>query len=130
MWYYQAQFWRGWALAMADDSEGLRLMEESMDRFFQAEEIIETTIFFCAQSEAYLRMGDLECADARVDRGLEMANQTGERFYEVPLLQQKVACLKERRLPPLEEITKLRTKAQRRAKEQGALAFIGTAGST
>ena len=120
MWFYHARFWRGWAMSLADEAEGLTIMEDAMSRFFQSEEVIETTIFFCAQSEAYLSLGDLDQAEASVDRALAHAEQTGEKFYEVPLLRQKIACLTIRNPSPLEEIAELHARAEARAKEQGA----------
>lgn len=122
MWYYQAQFWHGWALAAKGDRDGLRLMEESMIRFDEASEVVELSIFYCALSKAYLGFNEVDDAIQRVDAALKLVEEFGERFFQAPLLFQKAHCLTAAKVADPTDIERLRAQAQALAQHQNAKA--------
>jgi len=124
MWYHQARFFLGWACALGGDRVGLDMMEASMNRFRNAQELVEQSFFYGVLAERYLAVGSAERALENVERGLDLVSRLGERFFEAPLLQLKARCLSsapDASTP--EEIAGLFAQAQQLAIGQGAAAW-------
>jgi tetratricopeptide (TPR) repeat protein len=128
MWFHQAAFFLGWADAVDGDESGLTAMEASMTRFRDAGELVEQSLFYGIMAEQYLAYEKQQLALEAVESGLELVDRLSERFFEVPLLQMKVRCLRgqEPNADDPVQITNLLDRAHRVALEQGAVAWEQT----
>src|SRR5262249_23668825 len=121
MWYHHARFFLGWADAVDDNRAGLEMMEASMNRFRSTHELVEQTLFYGILAERYLAAGFLERALENVERGLELVNRLGERFFEAPLIRIKVQCLTgSSDVNTAKEVAELTIRANQLAMEHGA----------
>lgn len=121
MWFHHAQFFLGWALTSEGERGGFEMMEESMQRFRRAHEMVEQTLFYYLLAERYLADGNCNRARHNVDLGLALVKQLGERFFEVPLLRLKALCCEAGDQPAeADEVATLNTLADKTAREQGA----------
>jgi class 3 adenylate cyclase/tetratricopeptide (TPR) repeat protein len=124
MWYHHARFFLGWADALANDRAGLETMEASMNRFRNAQEVVEQSLFYGLLAERYLDAGLRQRAFENVEAGLDLVTRFGERFFEVPLLQIKARCLAGApEVDSREKAAELSARAKQLAQEQGALAW-------
>jgi tetratricopeptide (TPR) repeat protein len=124
MWYHHARFFLGWTCALGGDRAGLEMMEESMTRFRNAQELVEQTFFYGVLAERYLAVDCPERALENVEHGLELVSRLGERFFEAPLLRLKARCLEGAPdTAAAEEIAELFARAEQLAKGQGAVAW-------
>jgi class 3 adenylate cyclase/tetratricopeptide (TPR) repeat protein len=124
MWYHQAKFFLGWASAVDGDHGGLDVMEASMDRFREAQELVEQSFFYGLLAERYLCLNSPERALENVERGLKLVAELGERFFEAPLLRLKAKCLGASADKADEKkIAALFDRARQLAGQQGALAW-------
>jgi hypothetical protein len=106
------------------DKNGLEIMEASMTRFRNANELVEQSFFYGVLAETYLTANCPERALENVERGLELVSRMGERFFEAPLLRIKAKCLS--RAPgaaTAAEISDLFAQAETLSKVQGAMAW-------
>lgn len=124
MWYHHAKFFLGWAVALDGDSGGIEVMEASMNRFRNANELVEQSFFYSVLAERYLAVGSPERALDNVKRGLDLADSLGERFFEAPLLRLKAKCLGSLADAAMSvEIAGLVVQAELLSKAQGAVAW-------
>ena len=69
------------------------MLNESIDRFEQSEELVELSIFYGLLADRYLLHDDLDNANHWVDKGIGLVDDFGECFVEAPLLRLKAQCL-------------------------------------
>lgn len=93
MWLHTARFFLGWIRAREGDADGILDMEASMNRFRDAGELVEQSMFYGILGEQCFAHHRLSDAVRNVDMGLDLVEQLSERFFEVPLLKLKVRCL-------------------------------------
>jgi class 3 adenylate cyclase/tetratricopeptide (TPR) repeat protein len=124
MWYHHARFFLGWADALGDAHAGLDVMEASMTRFRSAQELVEQSFFYGVLAERYLAIDCPQRALENVEDGLQLVSRLGERFFEAPLLWLKARCLQNTTgSAATADIATLFARAERLAKEQGAVAW-------
>ena len=95
-----------------------------MDRFREAHEMVEQSLFYGLLAESYLSLDLPERARENVERGLGLVAELGETFFEAPLLRLKARCLSgsgDGTAAP--EIAQLIEQAQQLAIRQGAVAW-------
>ena len=86
LWLNMALFFDGWAKATLDgDGSGLRSMQEVVDALGDQE--IDKTSYLGFLADAYVKTGNLQEADKTINRALEQAATTGERYFEPELLR-------------------------------------------
>lgn len=93
MWFYQGNFFMGWLDAKNGDERGLGMMEEAMERFRHAQEMVEQTFFYGVLAERYLALDSPQAALSHARTGLNLVSRYGERFFEAPLLMLETRCL-------------------------------------
>jgi tetratricopeptide (TPR) repeat protein len=86
LWLNMALFFDGWVKATLDgDGSGLRSMQEVVDGLGEQE--IDKTSYLGFLADAHVQTGNLQEAGKTVDRALEQAATTGERYFEPELLR-------------------------------------------
>ena len=95
-----------------------------MTRFRSAQELVEQSFFYGVLAERYLAIDCPQRALENVEDGLQLVNRLGERFFEAPLLWLKARCLQNTTgSAATADIAALFARAERLAKEQGAVAW-------
>lgn len=124
-WYYHGAFFFGSVQAARADSSGLKMMREAIDRFEQAEETVELSIFYGLLADRYMMHGEFHEANHWVDKGLNLVSTYGECFVEAPLLRLKARCLTHTQPDSAHEIDNLYQQANAVAARQNALVWQG-----
>ncbi len=120
-WYYHGAFFFGSVRAAQADSAGLKMMREAIDRFEQAEETVELTIFYGLLADRYLMHDEYNEAILWVNKGLNLVSTYGECFVEAPLLRLKARCLTQAQPEKTTEIDQLNQRADAVAASQSAV---------
>ena len=127
MWFHHAQFFNGWARTIEGDRGGFELMEQSMQRFRRAHELVEQSYLYCLMAERYLAEKDFKHAHDCIELGLGLVKRIGERFAEVPLLRLKARCYETSQQPGKSaEVAALVASAEQIAQEQGAVMWMAS----
>lgn len=83
-WAPVAQAFRGWALAIKGDSQGISLILRSLPLWRRAHRMVESS-YLSLLAEAYLSLGDSNRALGVADSALRFSRKSGTGFYDAEL---------------------------------------------